>query len=56
MAFWQEGIDKIEAAAKAGGYALRLDNATRCPHTTAKQKQQERLNLFLKDKSRRDYT
>jgi len=39
------------------GYAASLGQRKRVAHIpTAKQKQQERLNLFLKDKSRRDYT
>jgi len=32
MAVWQEGIDKIEAAAKAVDMSLRLDNANALPH------------------------
>jgi len=47
MAVWQEGIDKIEAAAKAVDMPLAWTTQTRCPHTHSKSRSsRKRLNLF----------
>jgi len=41
MAVWRAGIDKIEAAATAGGYAASLGKRKRVVHIPTQQKQQE---------------
>ena len=54
MAVWRDGMDKIEAAARAVDMPLRLDNANALP--TYPQHNSSMKQLDLKDKGRPDYT
>jgi hypothetical protein len=54
MAVWRDGMDKIEAAARAVDMPFRLDNASALPiHPQCKQRE---AAWFLEDKGRPDCT
>ena len=57
MAVWRDGMDEIEAAARAVDMPLRLDNANALPtYPQQQQKQQESSLILGRTRAGRDYT